>query len=186
MEGAVAEGSCRTRPRGSARRRRTALRAGRGSAPVWYVCSPRWPTSRASPVGRRLHLDRASRLNPPSRRRSGCGSRRRSPSWRLFLLWSGSRPSSSRPASTKPTPRPAIRSQALTTSFHCSWPPTAKDQCVDESLSFRFKQLWVAPPNGLYGVESAERLRSGPKKKASSTAPRRSSSSSSRWAPSSP
>jgi uncharacterized ion transporter superfamily protein YfcC len=26
--------------------------------------------------------------------------------------------------------------------------------CVDTSFSFRFKQLWNAPPNGLYGVES--------------------------------
>ena len=28
--------------------------------------------------------------------------------------------------------------------------------CVDTSFSFRFKQLWDAPPNGLYGVESAK------------------------------
>ena len=28
--------------------------------------------------------------------------------------------------------------------------------CVDTSFSFRFKQLWGAPPNGLYGVESAK------------------------------
>ena len=28
------------------------------------------------------------------------------------------------------------------------------EQCVDTSLAFRFKQLWIAPPNGLYGVES--------------------------------
>ena len=27
--------------------------------------------------------------------------------------------------------------------------------CVDTSFTFRFKQLWNAPPNGLYGVESA-------------------------------
>ena len=27
--------------------------------------------------------------------------------------------------------------------------------CVDTSFSFRFKQLWDAPPNGLYGVENA-------------------------------
>ena len=26
--------------------------------------------------------------------------------------------------------------------------------CVDTSLSYRFKQLWDAPPNGLYGVEA--------------------------------
>ncbi len=28
--------------------------------------------------------------------------------------------------------------------------------CVDTSFSFRFKQLWDSPPNGLYGVESSE------------------------------
>ena len=27
--------------------------------------------------------------------------------------------------------------------------------CVDTSLTYRFKQLWNAPPNGLYGVEAA-------------------------------
>jgi len=28
--------------------------------------------------------------------------------------------------------------------------------CVDTDLTYRFKQLWNAPPNGLYGVENAE------------------------------
>jgi uncharacterized ion transporter superfamily protein YfcC len=28
--------------------------------------------------------------------------------------------------------------------------------CVDTSFAFRFKQLWDAPPNGLYGVESSK------------------------------
>jgi uncharacterized ion transporter superfamily protein YfcC len=28
--------------------------------------------------------------------------------------------------------------------------------CVDKSFTFRFKQLWDAPPNGLYGVESSQ------------------------------
>jgi uncharacterized ion transporter superfamily protein YfcC len=28
--------------------------------------------------------------------------------------------------------------------------------CVDTAFTFRFKQLWDAPPNGLYGVESAK------------------------------
>ena len=28
--------------------------------------------------------------------------------------------------------------------------------CVDDSLSFRFKQLWNSPANGLYGVESGK------------------------------
>jgi uncharacterized ion transporter superfamily protein YfcC len=31
-------------------------------------------------------------------------------------------------------------------------------QCVDTSFAFRFKQLWIAPPNGLYGVESDQGL----------------------------
>ncbi|HEX4520803.1 MAG TPA: hypothetical protein VH063_14575 [Gaiellaceae bacterium] len=31
----------------------------------------------------------------------------------------------------------------------------AGQPCVDTSFMFRFKQLWDAPPNGLYGVESA-------------------------------
>src|SRR3954471_24460899 len=28
-------------------------------------------------------------------------------------------------------------------------------QCADTSFTFRFKQLWDSPPNGLYGVEGA-------------------------------
>src|SRR5436190_19014025 len=28
-------------------------------------------------------------------------------------------------------------------------------KCVDTSFTFRFKQLWDSPPNGLYGVEGA-------------------------------
>jgi uncharacterized ion transporter superfamily protein YfcC len=32
----------------------------------------------------------------------------------------------------------------------------AGQPCVDTSFSFRFKQLWDAPPNGLYGVESGK------------------------------
>jgi uncharacterized ion transporter superfamily protein YfcC len=32
----------------------------------------------------------------------------------------------------------------------------AGQPCVDTSFSFRFKQLWNAPPNGLYGVESTK------------------------------
>jgi uncharacterized ion transporter superfamily protein YfcC len=31
-------------------------------------------------------------------------------------------------------------------------------QCVDTSLSFRFKQLWDAPPHGLYGIENSRGL----------------------------
>jgi uncharacterized ion transporter superfamily protein YfcC len=36
---------------------------------------------------------------------------------------------------------------------NCSSAPEG-EQCVDTSAAFRFKQLWIAPPNGLYGVES--------------------------------
>jgi uncharacterized ion transporter superfamily protein YfcC len=32
----------------------------------------------------------------------------------------------------------------------------AGQPCVDTAFSFRFKQLWNAPPNGLYGVESSK------------------------------
>ena len=35
---------------------------------------------------------------------------------------------------------------------HCG---EAGQPCVDTSFTFRFKQLWNAPPNGLYGVEAA-------------------------------
>jgi uncharacterized ion transporter superfamily protein YfcC len=31
-------------------------------------------------------------------------------------------------------------------------------QCVNESFAFRIKQLWIAPPNGLYGVENDKGL----------------------------
>jgi hypothetical protein len=48
--------------------------------------------------------------------------------------------------------------------------------CVDTEFTFRFKQLWDSPPNGLYGVESSKGLW-GPGKKGSSAGRRRSSSS---------
>src|SRR3954454_6646685 len=32
------------------------------------------------------------------------------------------------------------------------------EQCVDTSAAFRLKQLWIAPPNGLYGVEGDQGL----------------------------
>lgn len=34
----------------------------------------------------------------------------------------------------------------------------AGTQCVNESFAFRIKQLWIAPPNGLYGVENDKGL----------------------------
>src|SRR5437764_968415 len=33
--------------------------------------------------------------------------------------------------------------------------PVPGKNCVDTSASYRFKQLWNAPPNGLYGVEAS-------------------------------
>ena len=33
--------------------------------------------------------------------------------------------------------------------------PVPGENCVDTSLTYRFKQLWNAPPNGLYGVEAS-------------------------------
>jgi uncharacterized ion transporter superfamily protein YfcC len=33
--------------------------------------------------------------------------------------------------------------------------PVAGENCVDTDLTYRFKQLWNASPNGLYGVEAA-------------------------------
>jgi uncharacterized ion transporter superfamily protein YfcC len=33
--------------------------------------------------------------------------------------------------------------------------PVPGENCVDTSFTYRFKQLWNAPPNGLYGVEAS-------------------------------
>src|SRR3954471_15857740 len=33
--------------------------------------------------------------------------------------------------------------------------PKPGENCVDTSFTYRFKQLWDAPPNGLYGVEAS-------------------------------
>jgi uncharacterized ion transporter superfamily protein YfcC len=33
--------------------------------------------------------------------------------------------------------------------------PAPGENCVDTSFTYRFKQLWNAPPNGLYGVEAS-------------------------------
>ena len=40
---------------------------------------------------------------------------------------------------------------------NCSTAAEGK-QCVDTSFAFRFKQLWIATPNGLYGVEGDQGL----------------------------
>jgi len=46
---------------------------------------------------------------------------------------------------------PADASQAPSATT----PPKPGENCVDTSFTYRFKQLWNAPPNGLYGVEGA-------------------------------
>src|SRR3954449_11253333 len=33
--------------------------------------------------------------------------------------------------------------------------PVPGENCVDEDFTYRFKNLWNAPPNGLYGVEAS-------------------------------
>src|SRR5438045_9127483 len=33
--------------------------------------------------------------------------------------------------------------------------PSPGENCVDTDFTYRFKQLWNAPPNGLYGIEGA-------------------------------
>ncbi len=72
-------------------------------------------------------------------------------------------PSCSAPAATAP----AIEADSPTESGQApadaaSAPGATKtvgelgQPCVDTAFTFRFKQLWDAPPNGLYGVESAK------------------------------
>lgn len=67
------------------------------------------------------------------------------------------------PSCTPQTPRtpllPSRREQS--TQLETSAPPASAPlppgtPCVDTSFSFRFKQLWNSPPNGLYGVESSQ------------------------------
>jgi uncharacterized ion transporter superfamily protein YfcC len=68
-------------------------------------------------------------------------------------------PSCSAPASTAPSlevPSPGESGQAPADARSAPG-ATISDlgiPCVDDSLAFRFKQLWDSPANGLYGVES--------------------------------
>jgi hypothetical protein len=52
------------------------------------------------------------------------------------------------PAETGVAPADATNAPGATT-------PKPGENCVDTALSYRFKQLWNATPNGLYGVEAA-------------------------------
>jgi uncharacterized ion transporter superfamily protein YfcC len=52
------------------------------------------------------------------------------------------------PGETGTAPADATNAPGATT-------PKPGENCVDTALSYRFKQLWNATPNGLYGVEAA-------------------------------
>src|SRR5258707_10690063 len=52
------------------------------------------------------------------------------------------------PGETGVAPADATNAPGATT-------PKPGENCVDTALSYRFKQLWNATPNGLYGVEAA-------------------------------
>ena len=70
-------------------------------------------------------------------------------------------PSCSAPAATAPAlevDSPAESGQAQADAAFAPGATVAEAglPCVDTSFSFRFKQLWDSPPNGLYGVESAK------------------------------
>src|SRR3954466_7790754 len=51
------------------------------------------------------------------------------------------------PGETGPAPPDATTAPTAT--------PVSGENCVDTSFTYRFKQLWNAPPNGLYGVEAS-------------------------------
>jgi uncharacterized ion transporter superfamily protein YfcC len=70
-------------------------------------------------------------------------------------------PSCSAPAATAPAlevDSPAESGQAQADAAYAPGATVAEAglPCVDTAFSFRFKQLWDSPPNGLYGVESAK------------------------------
>jgi uncharacterized ion transporter superfamily protein YfcC len=54
-----------------------------------------------------------------------------------------------------PSPGEAGNAPADAASAANAVEPQPGVNCVDQSLSYRFKQLWNSPPNGLYGVEAA-------------------------------
>jgi uncharacterized ion transporter superfamily protein YfcC len=53
-------------------------------------------------------------------------------------------------------PRRRAGSKELETPSPPTTPAPAGSPCVDTSFTFRFKQLWDSPPNGLYGVENSK------------------------------
>ena len=65
-----------------------------------------------------------------------------------------SRPAAPRSSSTRPA-RPAPRRPTPQSAPGAKVTPEPGVNCVDTSFTYRFKQLWNAPPNGLYGVEAA-------------------------------
>ncbi|GAB3787664.1 YfcC family protein [Nocardioides ungokensis] len=70
-------------------------------------------------------------------------------------------PSCSAPAATAPSLQvesPTESGQAPADALNAPGATVADlgIPCVDDSLSFRFKQLWDSPANGLYGVENAQ------------------------------
>jgi uncharacterized ion transporter superfamily protein YfcC len=67
------------------------------------------------------------------------------------------------PSCTPDSPRTPLlpRRREASTQLETPAPPatpdvSADEACVDTSFTFRFKQLWDSPPNGLYGVESSQ------------------------------
>ena len=69
-------------------------------------------------------------------------------------------PSCSAPAATAPSLNVESAAESGPSPADAKYAPgaTVSDlglPCVDDSLSFRFKQLWDSPANGLYGVENS-------------------------------
>jgi uncharacterized ion transporter superfamily protein YfcC len=67
------------------------------------------------------------------------------------------------PSCTPETPRTPVlpRRREAAKELETAAPPVAAalppgTPCVDKSFTFRFKQLWISTPNGLYGVESTQ------------------------------
>ena len=67
------------------------------------------------------------------------------------------------PSCTPETPRSPVlpRRREAAKELETAAPPVAAalppgTPCVDKSFTFRFKQLWISTPNGLYGVESTQ------------------------------
>ena len=91
---------------------------------------------------------------PASRPRRSSSSRRRSPCSPRCWCSSGSPRSSFPPAPTTSTRRPAARSRARYHELPSCANAQGDELCVETAFDQRFKQLWIAPPNGLYGIEN--------------------------------